>query len=887
MDWTQILLWWVILQLIGWGSLPLAFRVFRWLPGRGYAFSKALGFLLASYLLWIGASTGLVRNDYGGVLSTVLLVLALSTTVFIWGKERDGSSLRTSLTEFIQQKRGLILTSEVLFTLAFIAWAILRAYAPYKIMNTGGEKFMEIAFLNATLHSPRFAPFDPWLSGFAISYYYFGYVMMALLTRLSGVAPGVGFDLYDALLFSLTLSGTFGVVYELIAGHLQLRGKHDDAPRNAITFSVIGALLVTMMGNLEGLLEGLHSLGALPEGFFQWINIPDLAQAVVTGSFYPGTTDGWWWWRASRILADNPLSSSGNSITEFPFFSFLLGDNHPHVLALPFVLLSIALALNLLHWTTSVREVAAETSGPWWNSLQTVFKNDWALLLFYGLALGSLGFLNTWDMPIYIGLAVLAYGAGIYARRRVLSLDLVLRVLALGVSLFVLSVALYILFYISFSSQAGGILPYVFPPTRLPQYLVMFGIYLFVVVCFLAAFLRSQSVEGRKGMAGRLLRTWLWVALLSLGLYSLLLLVAAVLPGTRQLVANALNLPAVQQALGSSSPGFALVTILIYRVSDPWLFLLLSFLLAFVIVSLSTLMRSQAIAPVEETATNAVENSPIFVLVLIFIGLALTFSVEFFYLRDSFGVRLNTVFKFYYQGWIMLGIAAAYGLWWLLGSENKPLGRLSSGLITTGTALLVVAGMVYPVMAYYSRADGFMGTPDLNGASSVASQNPDDWAAIQWLYQNSGLTAQGIPPTILEAPGSSYTYEGRISAFSGVPALLGWAVHESQWRGNYIEQGKREPDIQTIYTTKDGQLALQLLQKWDVRYVVVGNSEVNYIDQKCKDPQLNLACNLSAALRKFDTTLKPVFQQGSVTIYAVPESGSQENPNAFSLSPTP
>ena len=78
MDWTQILLWWVILQLIGWGSLPLAFRVFRWLPGRGYAFSKALGFLLASYLLWVGASVGLVRNDFGGVFSIVLLVLVLS-----------------------------------------------------------------------------------------------------------------------------------------------------------------------------------------------------------------------------------------------------------------------------------------------------------------------------------------------------------------------------------------------------------------------------------------------------------------------------------------------------------------------------------------------------------------------------------------------------------------------------------------------------------------------------------------------------------------------------------------------------------------------------------------------------------------------------------------
>ncbi len=886
MDWTQILLWWVILQLIGWGSLPLAFRIFRWLPGRGYAFSKALGFLLASYLLWVGASIGLVRNDFGGVLSILLLVLALSTAIFIWGVERDGSSLRASLGSFIRQKRGLILASEVLFILALFGWALLRAYAPYKIMNTGGEKFMEIAFLNATLHSPRFAPFDPWLSGFAISYYYFGYVMMALLTRLSGVAPGVGFDLYDALLFSLTLVGTFGVVYDLIAGRQKPHDQEDGVPRNTITFGVIGALLVAVMGNLEGLLEGLHSLGALPESFFQWINIPALAQAAVTGSLYPGTTDGWWWWRASRVLSDDPIAGF-NSITEFPFFSFLLGDNHPHVLALPFVLLAIALALNLLRWTTANREAVSGQPGSWWNPLQSVFENDWALLLFYSLALGALGFLNTWDMPIYIGLVALAYGAGLYARRRALDLDLALRVFALGISLLALSVVLYIFFYVSFSSQAGGILPYVFPPTRLPQYLVMFGIYLFLVICFLAAFLRSRPSESRRGLAGRLLRTWLWVALISLGLYVSILLLAAVLPGTRQAVSNVLNIPAVQQALGSNSPGFALVTILIYRISDPWLFLLLSFLLALVVVSLSTLVHSQPGRLSDEANASPVENSNIFALALIFTGLLLTFSVEFFYLRDSFGVRMNTVFKFYYQGWMMLGIAGAYGLWWLLGSRTRPLGSLSRGFFTVGAALLIVAGLVYPLMSYYSRADGFHSTPDLNGASSVAHDNPDDWAAIQWLRQNSGVTAQGIPPTILEAPGTSYTYEGRISAFSGVPALLGWAVHESQWRGNYIEQGIREPDIQTIYTTKDGQLALQLLHKWDVRYVVVGATEMNYIDQKCRDPKLNLACNPSAALRKFDATLKPVFQQGSVTIYVVPESTPQENPNAFSISPAP
>src|SRR5512139_3689263 len=93
-------------------------------------------------------------------------------------------------------------------------------------------------------------------------------------------------------------------------------------------------------------------------------------------------------------------------ITEFPFFRFLLGDNHPHVLALPFVLLSMAVALNFLRWQLRERspQAAGEHRSPW-NPIAIAFDGDWVLFLFSALFLGSLGFLNTWDLPIYLGLA--------------------------------------------------------------------------------------------------------------------------------------------------------------------------------------------------------------------------------------------------------------------------------------------------------------------------------------------------------------------------------------------------------------------------------------------------------------------------------------------------
>ena len=352
----------------------------------------------------------------------------------------------------------MVVTVEVLFALALVGWALVRAYAPFKIDFTGGEKFMETAFQNAILRSEHFPPLDPWLSNFGISYYYFGYVMLAMLTRLSGAVSGVAFDLYDALLFALTMIGSFGVVYNLVAHTLQRRHKEAEAAPPAgppLAAGVLGGLLVTVMGNLEGVLESLHASGILPDSFWAWINIPGLAAERVTGSFYPGDIF-LWWWRASRVLADQGLF--GQKITqpidEFPFFSFLLGDNHPHVLALPFVLLCIALAFNLLLRQTGKKHtILAEEAGPepvaqppWWNPVAFALDNDWLLFIFSALILGSLGFLNTWDLPIYLGVVMLAYGMGLVIVKGRLDREISFRTFILGVGLGVLSVLLVFLF---------------------------------------------------------------------------------------------------------------------------------------------------------------------------------------------------------------------------------------------------------------------------------------------------------------------------------------------------------------------------------------------------------------------------------------------------------
>jgi YYY domain-containing protein len=878
----QILVWWLIMQVIGWLALPTAMRIFRWLPDHGYSFSKALGLLLASYFLWVGASTGLLNNDLGGILFSTLLVAAISA----WFYLRNRGGCIPELRSFLREKWKLVVTVEVLFILALVGWAVLRAYAPYKIEPTGGEKFMEIAFQNAILRSDHFPPLDPWLSGFGISYYYFGYLMMAMLTRFSGAVSGIAFDLYDSLLFSLTLIGSFGVVYNLVAFTLKARHKEEGvivSTRPPLLAGVLGGLLVTLMGNLEGVLESLHASGILPASFWAWIDIPGLASAPVVKSLYPGNIF-LWWWRASRVLADKNFIGQNlgvQPIDEFPFFSFILGDNHPHVLALPFVLLAVGLAFNLLarqigKWKANDPEAGGsepQHQAHWWNPVAFSLDNDWLLFVFSALILGALGFLNTWDLPIYVGLVMLAYGMGLAMLKGRVDREIIARTVVLGLGLGILSGVLYIFFYLSFSSQASGILPYVFPPTRLPQYLVMFGTFIFLVVCFLVGYLLQP-----KATRGQLLKsalTWWWrILLIFIGLYLVIMLVVFLVLQLQQRMPDSSLILTIQSALGGMSLNQALLDSLMARIRDPWLMLMLTALLALVVANVETLLYSRPVAEdVQEKSTRELASitTDTFALILIFTGLALTLIVEFLYLRDSFGVRMNTVFKFYYQAWVMLGCASAYGVWWLLDHLRLTATRT---LFASGAAIMIGLGLVYTVMAIPSRAGEFAGPANLDGASSIAANNPDDWAAIQWLDQNAelGLPA-GTVPVILEAPsvppwGGSYTYEGRISAFTGFPTVLGWAVHESQWRGSYDEQAKREPDIATIYSTSDAQTMLDLLNKWDVSYVILGSPELTYIQHVCS--QTGSGCTASTALRKFSLSLQAVFKHGQVTIYKVP-----------------
>lgn len=909
----SVISWWLAIQFCTLIALPLTWRTFARLPGRAYPLAKVLGLLLVSYTLWLGASLRLLPNTAGGILVSAACVAAVSWWLGRAGWRRDGAGPRP-IVLWLTGNRGLLLATEVLFLLVLAGWSLFRAYNPE---ISGTEKPMEFAFINGILGSRFFPPQDPWLSGYGISYYYLGYVMLAVLIRITGVLPEVGFNLGVAMWYALAMVSAFGVAYTLVAlsrsglaptpaeassqpGQQAAVPRRGRAGRAAIGWGVAGAVLLGVMANLEGIIDSAYHRGLLPLGVVQWFDIKGLADTPPSGGWTGGF---WWWWRASRVIHDRALPVDGarasvEVIDEFPFFSFLLGDLHPHVLALPFVLLAIMLCLNLLINALSLASVylaaeegrlahlarivarlghatglhplcagdaGASTAGitPMGSNLRNAIAVVPGIAL-YALVLGSLAFLNTWDFPVYVGLAALAYGGGLVLVRG-LNWRTVGEAALAFVLLGVLSYLVYLPFHVGLRSQLGGILPNLLFPTRFRQYFLMFGPFLVAATGFLL--LLSPAARVRAVLRGAL-RALPWTLLAPLALLGLIVLAMAVSPQGQAFVQEALQRPEIAANVSAPGIGGLLRLVADVRLDAPWTYLVLAVLLAWVVAAAGALLRER-VGSVRPPAAGGGSDAGIvstaadfFALCLIFVALALTLVPEFLYLRDLFGTRMNTVFKFYYQAWVLLALASAFALS-RLASRATPLGLKIPVLLVTG--LLALGGLWYPVAAAPSKVDGFARDatpeglvlrPSLEGLGYLRRDRPADMKAIEWLRANVRPDA-----VVVEASGGSYSPEGagRVSMSTGNPTLLGWDFHERQWRGNegYDALAAMRPAVlDQIYRTAQPSELWDVLDAWRVDYVFVGGLERSRYGVS------------EVALGRLDAALKLVYDVDGVRIYA-------------------
>ncbi len=432
---------------------------------------------------------------------------------------------------------------ELLFLVCFLFMLDVRFVNP---SISYAEKFMDHGFIASIMRDPVVPPLDPWFAGgYMNTYYYLGYWLIGALGVISGVPSNIVFNLALPTIFAASAVGMYAL------GHLLLER-------------------------------------------FRWL--PLATFLIVNPSFIyevlKGTPAASLLWNSTRTIP--------NAINEYPLFSLLWGDVHPHLIGMfnqVFLIFLLVFALKR------------------WGALS--IRSRWCLAGLSALSLGAMPLINTWDVLIYaplmlfIGLIVWHLGflqtagkayqgimstggtflAGIRRSFEELKTAVVVTVSRLisspraiidtpwGYILVVppLSVLLWLPFYFQIRTQGIqgiGIVP---TPTGAVDFLLVHGIFIVIFVAYL-----SKDILKRP--------------------YLLLLAIPFAFTG--------------------------------------------HIAVAIAVIPLVYLIARWRPDPIE---------------ILAIAGLLIVIFCEFFYLKDNMGdvyYRMNTVFKFYFAAWLIMGASA-------------------------------------------------------------------------------------------------------------------------------------------------------------------------------------------------------------------------------------
>jgi YYY domain-containing protein len=696
----------LLLLAAGWRQcgLPLARR---WL-GRGAAGQAAalpLGWLLTVFIAWWAVQVSGGAILWTGLTLWISLLLVSGFAWWFW----------PTLTRVNPAARRAELIVDILFLAGFWLGVSLRLGAPAIV---GQEKFMDLAMLGSCMTGRSLPPADPWLYTGAINYYYGGYLLMSAAGKMLNLSPEIFYNLAFGMIVGLVFQAAFALSYQLC--------------RRA-GWALLGMVTIALSGNLAPVVGHVrHWLGAGTAGM-DWNHFV---------------------WGPSRVIVDGPPGGPfGETINEFPFFSWIVGDLHPHVMAAPFVLLLLL----------------AITRSKWW---------------LIGWLLGWLGFINGFDLISMAWVALVV--ALVFARRGGAwraGLHWVGALLMAGLAF----APFYLQFHPPVQSPPMGLADF---HSGLGEFLTVWGVHLWGVVALLVA----ECGRRAKRDSWRQWAPWLAVAL---------------------------------------AGGCCLA----------WCGLLVSGLL--VALGILILRLPSAESPRFTRGRLA--------LTLAFVSMAILLGCELVYVRDSYGhplQRMNTLFKFYYPCWLMLGATLPFGLQVL--ARSRALGRrVKIALVALGAVLVLVA-MEYPLAVGGQRlrlpfADQRI---TLDGMEWLRRETPADASAIDW------LRAHGRPnEVVLEAVGDPYTTHARVATYTPLRAVMGWPNHEWIWRGNL--PAELPADVERMFGEADFETVRPLLERYHVDYVFIGSLEHR------RYPAVGLA--------KFERNMKPVYRDdaGAVEIFRV------------------
>ena len=919
-DLADFFCWWGLIYLYGWAAFPLVAHFFKGFVSAGYGFSRTLGILLTTGPLWLISYLG-IWNSFSRPMTWVMFFLL---AIISWGtpKTRDAALIALSDNSNIAH----ILWEEVLFIAVMVFLCFCKGLAP--IIN-GEEKFMDFAFMNSMVRYDGLPAKDPWLAGQPINYYYYGQYIFSYLVKQVGINPTVGYNLSmcTAIAFPFMTAYSLG---QLFIDALR-RKKDCQVSIHYLPFAGLLASFCTMaFGNSHSFFYDEQSVGNKVLFWKIWkaigVNVGN------TGDFfYPNST---------RFIGHNPdlyaekLADHADwTIHEFPFYSYLIGDLHAHVVSLTIVLLIVAFmfiavyhakhpdkALNGLCRTHDFSKNIVSEMG-------FHFRAEFFICAFL---LGLTQMCNYWDFLIYFifcAMALLVYHGCQSTYLCTFRSFLV----------FIFDVCAILGIYLKFSSNIFAhlclqiavfviayILSAVFPSalSRTGTSMAMF----FSLSCFVALSFNynfdmiSNSIKlvDRHTSLFQFMIVWFIHILIPLALFLLVVFTERhafkrnrlpVLPAPLNLTRprkikstsdrpkqgfvsasrtpeatedtdpeeTAVAEPEVQAVSSSEDPDLIdipqVTTVSAKsapkRVNDEYDYEetnLPGFMLS--IIYFFRLMDFHFARFGDNLLTKFFRKRSIIDIFMVgmgIVGLMMILAPEIIYVPDIYGVhnqRANTMFKFTFAGFVILSLVVAYTVFRYMAHVTRQ-GNLSNWGLAISILMLILVILIpghYTLraldqrvgeikMSNYKGLDGTAYLPDCVPVKKTYSDETMRVAgsmipyeeAIDWLNENESGSVN-----ICEAYGDSYTERCIVSAYTGLPNVIGWQTHEWLWHFHgwtnpetsaYEDDPNnsvwdifilpRYSDVSAIYTSTDVNEVMSLIDKYDIHFIICGSMELD------------------------------------------------------------
>lgn len=346
MDWFQpTVTWYLTTTLVSLAFAPIILWLFASVTDRGASVARPISALILVWPIWLLASIGdgIIPFSRTSLWITLAVIAVISWATGIRAGVFDRNTLRH------------LLIAEAGFLILFFGYVWLHGYVSGVTgpLSLEQEKPSDLMMLASAMRADTMPPLDAWLSGETINYYYIGYVIWAGIANMIDTTPAIAFNLALASTFAMTMIATIGTVANILS-----RFTSTIASRIG---GVIAAAMVVLIGNPWAAVKVFNDLSG------QW------KLWAFDGIF----------WNATRIIQDTPNPNEEN-ISEFPAFSFLLADLHPHLLAMPFTIVALAFAWLFASLPREDHPV-----------------RRWFRFALAGICVVGLYAINSWDFPTW------------------------------------------------------------------------------------------------------------------------------------------------------------------------------------------------------------------------------------------------------------------------------------------------------------------------------------------------------------------------------------------------------------------------------------------------------------------------------------------------------